>query len=73
MRKLDRRTVLRGVLGGSVVSIALPRLDAMLTGGGTAYADGGPLPKRFGTWFRLTVPSSSPVAASQTVTVRPLA
>jgi hypothetical protein len=51
MRKLDRRKVLRGVLGGGVVSIALPRLDAMLNGGGNAYADGGALPKRFGTWF----------------------
>src|SRR5262249_8158834 len=49
---LPRRTVLRGVLaGGATVTVPLPRLGAMLNGNGTAYAAGGMLQKRFGTWF----------------------
>jgi hypothetical protein len=48
--KLDRRTVLKGLLGGVAVSIALPPLEAMWNGGGTALADGSAFPKRFGLW-----------------------
>src|SRR5882757_10072277 len=49
---IDRRMVLRGMLAGGVsVAVPLPRLGAMLNGNGTAYAAGGPLPVRFGTWF----------------------
>src|SRR3954468_3282762 len=48
--KISRRTTLRGIIGGAAVGIALPRLDAMLNGNGTAYAAGGALPKRFGVW-----------------------
>jgi hypothetical protein len=49
---LPRRTVLRGLLAGGVgVVIPLPRLAAMLDGNGTAYAAGGALPLRYGTWF----------------------
>jgi hypothetical protein len=51
MKFLDRRTVLRGMLGGAVVSIALPPLEAMLNANGTAYAGGGAFPKRFGVFF----------------------
>ena len=51
-RALPRRTFLRGVLvGGASVAVPLPRLACMLNGNGTAYADGKPLPVRFGTWF----------------------
>ncbi len=50
-RTLDRRTVLRGLLGGAAVSIALPPLEAMFNESGTAYADGGVLPRRFVTFF----------------------
>ena len=50
-RFLSRRTVLRGLLGGTAVSIAMPPLEAMFNSTGTAYADGGTLPGRFGTWF----------------------
>ncbi len=37
--------------GGVAVSVPLPRLAGMLNGNGTAYAQGGALPIRFGTWF----------------------
>lgn len=49
--KLDRRTMLRGMLGGAAVGIALPTLDVFLNDSGTAYADCGSLPLRFGWWF----------------------
>jgi hypothetical protein len=49
---IPRRTFLRGALvGGASVAVPLPRLAGMLNGNGTAYADGKPLPVRFGTWF----------------------
>lgn len=48
---LDRRTVLRGLLGGTALSIALPPLEAMLGVNGDAWADGTDLPTRFGIWF----------------------
>jgi hypothetical protein len=47
---LSRRSVLRGAVGGSLLTVGLPRLEAMLNGNGTAYAAGQPLPKRFGIW-----------------------
>lgn len=50
-RGIHRRTVLRGMLGGTAVAIGLPLLDLFLDGHGTALADGGRLPVRFGTWF----------------------
>jgi len=50
MSKLTRRTVLRGVVGGAAVNVALPLLNCMLNTNGTALADGKPLPVRFGTW-----------------------
>jgi hypothetical protein len=51
-RPISRRAVLRGMLAGGVaVSVPLPRLAGMLNGNGTAYAQGAPLPVRFGTWF----------------------
>jgi hypothetical protein len=48
---LSRRSVLRGMLGGTAVCMALPTLDVFLNGNGTAYADGAKLPIRFGTYF----------------------
>jgi hypothetical protein len=48
---ITRRTVLRGMLGGAVVSIGLPTLEAMLNANGTAYAQGAPLPRRLGIFF----------------------
>lgn len=50
--KANRRQVLRGVLNGAAVTVALPFLDIFLDGHGTAMAaTGKPLPMRFGTWF----------------------
>lgn len=50
MSKLSRRRVLRGMLNGSVVTIALPFFDCFLNENGTALASGAPIPQRFGTW-----------------------
>jgi hypothetical protein len=50
MKKLSRRAMLRGTAGAGVVSIALPPLEAMLNGNGTAYA-ASPFPQRFGVWY----------------------
>jgi hypothetical protein len=50
-RFLDRRTLLRGAAHGLLAAVALPPLEAMLNGNGTAYADGTPIPVRFGIWY----------------------
>jgi len=49
--RFDRRSVLRGMLGGTAVYMGLPVLDAFLNGNGTAFAGGAKLPVRFGTYF----------------------
>lgn len=49
--KLNRRALLRGMVGGAFACVALPTLEAMLNSHGTAYADGGQLPLRIMTWF----------------------
>jgi hypothetical protein len=49
--KFNRRSILRGMLGGSAVYMGLPALDVFLNGNGTAFADGAKLPVRFGTYF----------------------
>jgi hypothetical protein len=51
MAKWTRRQALKGILGGSAVTVALPLLDCFLDGNGEALASGAPLPSRFGTWF----------------------
>jgi hypothetical protein len=51
MAKWTRRKVLKGVAGGSAITVALPLLDCFLDGNGEALASGAPLPIRFGTWF----------------------
>ena len=52
IKKVDRRTVLRGFLGGTAVAVGLPILECFLNTNGTAYAaTGAPLPPCFGTWF----------------------
>ena len=50
MTNMTRRRVLKGMLHGSAVTIALPLLDCFLNENGTAFASGAPLPLRFGTW-----------------------
>ena len=47
---LDRRRLLRGMLNGGAVTLALPLLNTFLNGNGNALADGKPMPVRFGTW-----------------------
>lgn len=49
--RLSRRTMLRGLVGGSVVALALPPLEAMLDAHGEAWADGSGLPRRLVSWF----------------------
>lgn len=49
--KLNRRTFLRGILGGAAASLALPPLEAFWNDHGTAMASGAAFPKRFGVWF----------------------
>jgi hypothetical protein len=49
--KIDRRKVLRGTLAGTIVSLALPPLEAMFNANGTAYAQGAPLPRRLGIFY----------------------
>jgi hypothetical protein len=51
-RHLTRRRVLRGMLGGTAVTVALPFLDCFLNEQGTALASGAPLPPVFGSWFQ---------------------
>ncbi len=52
MSTLNRRTLLRGMMGGAAVSVALPFLDCFLNTNGTALAATGErLPTRFGTWI----------------------
>lgn len=48
---LPRRTLLRGLVGGTAVALGLPLLDVMLDDGGTRLADGAPLPLRLVTWM----------------------
>jgi hypothetical protein len=48
---MDRRTMLRGMLGGAAVSIALPPLDVFFNNSGTAYASEAAFPRRFGLFF----------------------
>ena len=43
MKDITRRRVLRGVVDGSAVTVALPFLNVFLNGNGNALADGAPL------------------------------
>ncbi len=51
MSVFNRRSILRGALGGAAVCVGVPTLDLFLDGHGKAYADGARLPVRFGTFF----------------------
>lgn len=48
---VSRRRVLRGMLQGGAVAVALPLLDVFLNEHGSALANGLPLPARYGSWF----------------------
>ncbi len=45
--RMNRRQLLRGMLGGAAVAVGLPPLEAMLNRHGDAHADGSALPVRF--------------------------
>jgi hypothetical protein len=49
--RFNRRSMLRGLLGGTAVTLGLPALDCFLDVNGKAWANGAPLPVRFGTYF----------------------
>lgn len=49
--RFNRRSMMRGLLGGATVCVGVPMLDLFLDGNGRAYADGAKLPTRFGTYF----------------------
>tara|TARA_R110002072_G_scaffold170552_1_gene324049 strand:- start:4486 stop:5841 length:1356 start_codon:yes stop_codon:yes gene_type:complete len=49
--KINRRSLLKGMLGGATVSMGLPLLNLFLNENGNAYADGTSVPTRFGTYF----------------------
>jgi hypothetical protein len=51
MKGFSRRSVLRGMLRGSAVTVGLPLLQGFLNEGGTALACGDGLPLRFGLFF----------------------
>lgn len=50
-RLLSRRRVLRGLMQGGAVTVALPFLNCFLNVNGTALADGSPRRVRFAHWF----------------------
>lgn len=52
MGNWTKRNVLKGMLNGAAVTVAIPLLDCMLdTNGEAMAATGAPIPTRFGTWF----------------------
>ena len=50
MNTVTRRRMLRGMLNGGAVSVALPFLNCFLNDNGNALASGAPIPLRFGSW-----------------------
>jgi hypothetical protein len=50
-KRISRRTLLRGLLGGAAVGVALPTLEMFLHHHGEALANGDAFPRRFGVWF----------------------
>jgi len=50
-KSINRRSVLKGMVGGATVSMGLPLLNLFLNENGNAYADGARIPTRFGTYF----------------------
>src|ERR1700752_1481018 len=51
MARMNRRKLLRGMMNGAALTVAVPFLDCFLDGNGQALAAGAPIPTRFGTWF----------------------
>lgn len=77
-RKLDRRTVLRGLLAGGLVTVGLPFLEIFSERSASAAPDG--LPKRFGMFYwgngvlpDLWVPTGAGANFTLSPTLAPLA
>ena len=49
--RFNRRSILRGMVGGATVGMGVPMLDLFLNSNGNALANGAPMPTRFGTFF----------------------
>lgn len=49
--RLNRRSFLRGSVGGVLTSLALPPLEAMMDANGESFAQGGAFPTHLGLWF----------------------
>jgi hypothetical protein len=76
---LNRRTLLKGLMGGSIVSVALPPLEACMNVNGTAYAQETGFPDRFclfswgnGVHPDLWIPEESGTAWGLTPQLMPL-
>lgn len=50
-KRLDRRTMIRGAVNGSLITLGLPLLELMLNDNGDALAQGQEIPKRFVLFF----------------------
>jgi hypothetical protein len=50
-KRLDRRTIIRGMVNGSLITLGLPLLEIMLNDNGDALAQGQEIPKRFVLFF----------------------
>ncbi len=50
--EISRRRVLRGMMGGTAVSVGLPFLDCFLNTNGTALANGTAFPVGYVSWFQ---------------------
>ncbi len=77
--QLDRRSVLRGGVGGAAVTLGLPALEAMLGPHGDALAAGTPLPRRLGVFFwalgvrlKLWIPATEGAAYALSEELAPL-
>lgn len=71
---LQRRTVLRGMLGGGAVVLGLPLLESMLDRNGEAHADGTEPIRRFVSWFfgnGVYLPNFEPETAGADWTLSP--
>ncbi len=49
--RFNRRSMMRGLMGGAAVTVGIPTLDLFLDGNGRAYAAGSPIATRFGVYF----------------------
>ncbi len=80
MSRISRRTVLRGIVQGSAVSVALPLLNCFLSDSGRVLAATGQrIPVRFGTWIwgcgfipEKWIPTSAGASYAMPVDLQPL-